>query len=164
MGHIINGHSWDILFLTIVQLVQWFNPLVWVLWQSLQDVHEYEADDYVLRGGTTLDEYRYLLIKKAVGAGTIVFANNFNHSLLKKRITMMCKKKSNPWQKAKALYAIPVALLALGAFATPEFANASKVVEKVVETKVTTPLQTETAMSSHVGRKVKNVTKPYNMS
>lgn len=129
-GHIISGHSWDVLLLTAVQLVQWFNPLVWLMGQSLQDVHEYEADDYVLRGGITLDEYRYLLIQKAVGASPYVLANNFNHSLLKKRIKMMCKKKSSPWQRAKALYTIPVALLALSAFATPEFKNASQAIDE----------------------------------
>ena len=34
---------------------------------------------------------------------------------------MMKKSKSNPWMKSKALYVIPVAALALSAFATPKF-------------------------------------------
>jgi len=34
---------------------------------------------------------------------------------------MMKKMKSNPWMKSKALYVIPVAALALSAFATPKF-------------------------------------------
>lgn len=34
---------------------------------------------------------------------------------------MMKKSKSNPWMKSKALYLIPVAALALSAFATPKF-------------------------------------------
>lgn len=34
---------------------------------------------------------------------------------------MMLQKKSNPWMRTKALYIIPVATLALSAFATPEF-------------------------------------------
>lgn len=36
---------------------------------------------------------------------------------------MMLKKKSNPWGRAKALYVIPVALVALSAFATSEFVS-----------------------------------------
>ena len=120
-GHIRCGHSWDVLLLTLTQMVQWWNPLVYVLGISLRDVHEYEADDYVLRQGVSAQGYQLLLIKKAVGSGSYAFANNFNHSLTKKRITMMKKSKSNPWMRSKALYVIPVAALALSAFATPKF-------------------------------------------
>ena len=120
-GHIKNRHSWDVVLLTLVQMVQWWNPLAYVLGISLRDVHEYEADDYVLRQGVSAQSYQLLLIKKAVGSGSYAFANSFNHSLTKKRITMMKKIKSNPWMRSKALYVIPVAALALSAFATPKF-------------------------------------------
>ena len=120
-GHIQNCHSWDVVLLTLVQMVQWWNPLAYVLGISLRDVHEYEADDYVLRQGVSAQNYQLLLIKKAVGSGSYAFANSFNHSLTKKRITMMKKIKSNPWMRSKALYVIPVAALALSAFATPKF-------------------------------------------
>lgn len=122
-GHIHNLHSFDILLLTLVEMLQWWNPLVYMLGMSLRDVHEYEADDYVLHQGVSLRDYQNLLIRKAVGASSYTFANNFNHSLTKKRITMMCKKKSNPWMRSKALYAVPMVAIALSAFATPAFVN-----------------------------------------
>lgn len=118
-GHIRCLHSLDILLLTFVEMLQWWNPLVYMLGVSLRDVHEYEADDYVLNQGIPLRDYQNLLIRKAVGASSYTFANNFNHSLTKKRITMMCKKKSNPWMRSKVLYAVPMVALALSAFATP---------------------------------------------
>ena len=121
MGHIQAHHSWDVVLLTLVQMLQWWNPLVYVLGISLRDVHEYEADDYVLRQGISAQSYQLLIIKKAVGSGSYAFANSFNHSLTKKRITMMKKSNSNPWMRSKALYVIPVAALALSAFATPKF-------------------------------------------
>ena len=121
MGHIQNHHSWDVVLLTLVQMLQWWNPLVYALGISLRDVHEYEADDYVLRQGVSAQAYQLLIIKKAVGSGSYAFANSFKHSLTKKRITMMQKIKSNPWMRSKALYVIPVAALALSAFATPKF-------------------------------------------
>ena len=120
-GHIRNRHSLDVLLLTLVEMLQWWNPLAYMLGISLRDVHEYEADDYVLSCGVSPTEYQLLLIKKAVGSGSYAFANNFNHSLTKKRITMMKKSKSNPWMRGKALYILPVATLALSAFATPKF-------------------------------------------
>ena len=122
-GHIHNLHSFDILLLTLVEMLQWWNPLVYMLGMSLRDVHEYEADDYVLHQGVSLRDYQNLLIRKAVGASSYTFANNFNHSLTKKRITMMCKKKSNPWMRSKALYAVPMVAIALSAVATPAFVN-----------------------------------------
>lgn len=121
MGHIQSRHSWDVVLLTLVQMLQWWNPLCYVLGISLRDVHEYEADNFVLEQGVSAQGYQLLLIRKAVGSGGYPFANSFNHSLTKKRITMMKKSKSNPWMKSKALYVIPVAALALSAFATPKF-------------------------------------------
>ncbi len=120
-GHIQGRHSWDVVLLTLVQMVQWWNPMCYMLGISLRDVHEYEADSYVLRQGVSAQGYQLLLIRKAVGSGGYPFANSFNHSLTKKRITMMKKSKSNPWMRARALYVIPVAALALSAFATPKF-------------------------------------------
>ena len=121
MGHIQSRHSWDVVLLTLVQMLQWWNPLCYVLGISLRDVHEYEADNFVLEQGISAQGYQLLLIRKAVGSGGYPFANSFNHSLTKKRITMMKKSKSNPWMRSKALYVIPVAALALSAFATPKF-------------------------------------------
>ena len=123
-GHIRARHSWDVLLLTLVEMLQWWNPLVYMLAISLRDVHEYEADDYVLRQGISARGYQMLVIKKAVGSGSYAFANNFNHSLTLKRITMMCKKsKSSAWMRARALYVIPAAALALSVFATPKIVS-----------------------------------------
>ena len=118
MGHVVNRHSWDVVLLNAVQVVQWFNPLAWHMSFSLRDVHEYEADDCVLRSGVAMRQYQTLLIRKAVGSSSYAFANSFNHSLIKKRLTMMLREKSNPWMLSKSLYVIPVALVALSAFAT----------------------------------------------
>lgn len=138
MGHIQNHHSLDIVLLNACQIIQWANPLVWVMAHSLRDVHEYEADDAVLRSGVSIHQYHNLLIKKAVGSSSYAFANSFNHSLLKKRITVMLKKKSNPWMRSKALYILPVAVVALSAFATPEFNNhANAGIEVINSGKVT---------------------------
>lgn len=137
MGHIQGRHSWDVVLLTLVQMLQWWNPLCYVLGISLRDVHEYEADNFVLEQGVSAQGYQLLLIRKAVGSGSYAFANSFNHSLTKKRITMMKKMKSNPWMRSKALYVIPVAALALSAFATPKFVAPIEETVTKLEGKVT---------------------------
>ena len=135
MGHIRHRHSWDILLLNVIQTVQWLNPLAWIIGISLRDVHEYEADDAVLSSGVNALQYQTLLIRKAVGSSSYAFANSFNHSLLTKRITMMLRKKSNPWMRTKALYIIPVAVVALSAFATPKLI---KKVDKIATAPIAT--------------------------
>ena len=83
-AHIRLRHSWDNLFVSFVEVLQWFNPCIWMLDYSLREVHEYEADASVLSHGVTLQNYQSLLIRKAMGTSSYAFANGFNHSLLKK--------------------------------------------------------------------------------
>ncbi len=128
-GHIIYRHSLDVCIISIIEVLQWFNPFVWILSSELRDVHEYEADRYVLEQGVNAHSYQMLLIKKAVGSVSYAFANSFNHSLLKNRITMMMKKKSNPWSRTKVLYVAPAAMLALSSFATTEFKNSANAID-----------------------------------
>lgn len=129
-AHILNLHSMDILFLTLVEAVQWWNPIAYMLGHSLRDVHEYEADDYVLHQGVSLQNYQALIVKKSLANTSYAFANNFNHSLIKKRIYMMNHPKSNPWLRSKVLYILPVMLVVLTAFATPKL---NEKVEEIVE-------------------------------
>ena len=134
IGHIRHHHSLDILLVNIIETIQWWNPLSWILASSLRDVHEFEADNEVRRSGVNIQEYQMLLIRKAVGSSSYAFANGFNHSLLKKRITMMLKSKSNPWMRTKALYIIPVATIAISVFATPELNNRADTIAEKVQT------------------------------
>ena len=112
-AHIACGHSWDVLWLSFVEVLQWFNPFVWMLSKEIQDIHEYEADLTVLRKGINARDYQLLIIQKVVGSGSYTFANNFNHSSLKKRITMMIKEKSNPWARLKYLYILPIVTICM---------------------------------------------------
>ena len=125
LAHIRLGHSWDLLLTDLCCFVQWFNPAAWLLKQELQAVHEYEADEAVLCAGVNAREYQLLLIKKAVGTRLYSMANSLNHSKLKKRITMMQRRKSSPWARAKLLYVLPLAAVAVVAFARPEVSGVS---------------------------------------
>ena len=133
MAHIHHRHSVDLLVADICIFFQWFNPGAWLLKQELQNVHEYEADETVINEGVNAKEYQLLLIKKAVGTRLYSMANSFNHSKLKKRITMMLKEKSNPWARLKYLYVLPLVAIAVTAFARPEI---SETMEEISVAKV----------------------------
>jgi Antirepressor regulating drug resistance, predicted signal transduction N-terminal membrane component len=113
-AHIAYGHSVELLLVDILSALQWFNPAIWMLRADLQELHEYEADDAVLRSGADLREYQYLLIRKAVGKSGYSVANSFNHSILKNRITMMSKAKSSLARGLRALYLLPLICLGIG--------------------------------------------------
>ena len=132
-AHICHRHSIDLLLADICIFFQWFNPGTWLLKQELQNIHEYEADETVINEGVNAKEYQLLLIKKAVGTRLYSMANSFNHSKLKKRITMMLKEKSSPWARLKYLYVLPLAAIAVTAFARPEI---SEKVEEISAVKV----------------------------
>ena len=122
-AHVIYGHSWDTMLMLAAETLQWFNPVVWMMETDMRCIHEYQADDYVLRQGINAKNYQLYLIKKAVGSRLQSFANGLNQSTLKKRIAMMCNKKSNKWAALKYMYLLPVGAFATVAFAHPEFTN-----------------------------------------
>ena len=120
MMHLRNHHTLDLLFMQIFLLVHWFNPVIWLLKRELQEIHEFEADNGVINTGIDATKYQLLLVKKAVGTRLYSMANGFNHSKLKKRITMMLKERTNRWARLKLLLAVPVMAGALYVFAQPE--------------------------------------------
>ncbi|HCO68242.1 MAG TPA: hypothetical protein DIT04_10875 [Dysgonomonas sp.] len=120
IAHIKHKHTYDNIFMELIFLIQWFNPAVWLLKRELKDIHEYQADIKVLESGIDATKYQLLLVKKAVGASSYTLANSFNHSKIKKRITMMLKEKSNKRALLKPLLLIPLCVTAIYAFARTE--------------------------------------------
>lgn len=119
LKHIACHHWVDLLIAQVVCIVNWFNPVAWLMRDELMLVHEYQADMAVIDHGHDTQEYQMLLIKKAVGARFPSLANSLNHSKLKKRITMMYKAKSGAGRKWKALAMVPMLALALGVTGVP---------------------------------------------
>ena len=117
-GHILLHHSWDIVFVEVLTALQWFNPVVWLLRRDLRTVHEYEADASVLSSGSDVSQYIQLLMRKAMGTKACTLTNGINNSVLKKRVTMIIKPKSNHWQWLRIAYLLP--LIAISLYASCE--------------------------------------------
>ena len=126
LGHIHNHHTFDLILTEVALILQWFNPAIWLMRRELQTIHEYEADEAVLDYGIDAKSYQLLLIKKAAGSRLQSITNSLHQSSIKKRITMMLKKKSNPWARAKYLLAVPVAALSVAVLSTPQASALSK--------------------------------------
>ena len=106
--HVKSRHSLDIAFFSLVTVLHWFNPLVWITFSELKLLHEYEADEGVINNGIDATQYQLLLVKKAVGEHRFSLANGFRHSKLKNRIAMMIKPQSSGWMRLAYVAILPV--------------------------------------------------------
>jgi hypothetical protein len=93
--------------------------------KSLKETHEYLADNQVISQGCSRAKYQLLIFEQHVGMNLFEFVNNFNHSLIKRRITMMTKGKSKSWAKSKFLLLVPVICFLVLAFANPKPATSA---------------------------------------
>jgi TonB family protein len=125
--HVNQQHSLDLILIEIMTIIQWFNPVVWFYRNSIKTVHEYLADEGVLLKGHNAIDYQKLLLAQSTGIQVNDLTNNFNHSLIKKRIIMMTKSKSTLFARLKLLTAMPVAFMLVVAF------TASPIVETIAQ-------------------------------
>lgn len=110
MVHINQRHSADVLFFEIVQVISWFNPILYFLKRDIKLLHEYLADEQTTVAGIEKHEYALFLIQHSFGAISNTLSNQiFNESLLKRRIKMLNKQKSGALAKFRLFLLVPVA-------------------------------------------------------
>ena len=111
--HIRQYHTLDLLMVELIIILQWFNPFAWFLGRSVKSVHEFLADEGVLKKGFGKSDYQFLILNEAMGLQINNLTNNFNVSLLKNRITMMTKTRSASWALIKVGFALPAIVAVL---------------------------------------------------
>ena len=107
LAHVRMKHSWDVILCDLTCHLLWCLPFVWMLRQDLVDVHEFQADEAVLQGGVTLEDYEHLLVRKAVPTQFIPIMNTLRRGAVKKRFAMMHSGQSSKWSRLKLLYLVP---------------------------------------------------------
>lgn len=117
--HIRLKHSLDVLLAELYIACFWFNPLTYYFRKSLKSIHEFQADDAVLKGGTKTSSYMLLLMQSLEMQKPNNLYNYFNQSLLKKRVMMMTKPKSNGISKLSYILILPVCGFLISAFTSP---------------------------------------------
>ena len=116
-AHINLRHSPDILMTDVLTAFQWYNPFVWMLGTDLRGIHEYEADEAVLKHGIDATQYQLFLIMKSAADHGYTLANCLWSGTIKNRIKMMIKRKTKAASSLKALLLIPIIGLSLAATA-----------------------------------------------
>ena len=107
LAHVRMRHSWDVILCDLTCRLLWCLPFAWMLRQDLVDVHEFQADEAVLRGGVTLEDYEHLLVRKAVQTQILPIMNTLRRGAVKKRFAMMHSVRSSRWSRLKLLYLAP---------------------------------------------------------
>lgn len=119
--HAEQKHSLDILFVELVKIVFWFNPIVWLMKHEIRQNHEFLADLEVLKTTKDITHYQNLLLAFSSNAAYVNLANAINYSSIKKRLTVMKTQTSKRVVWAKSLMLIPLsALLIYGCSETEE--------------------------------------------
>ncbi|GAB3170292.1 M56 family metallopeptidase [Telluribacter humicola] len=133
LAHVQQRHSLDILLVEVLRVLFWFNPVLLLYKQSLQQVHEYLADQQA----PNRDRYAGFLVSYALGTPAAPLVNQFfNSSLLKDRIKMLYKNPNSRWSLGKY-----VAVATLTVFASLLAASCERDASKVEETIQKAPAQ-----------------------
>lgn len=120
--HIRQKHSIDLLLIELLTVIQWFNPFVWLYKHAIKANHEYLADQGVLDGGYNKISYQNLLLNQVFGMQINYLTNNFNNSLIKRRLTMMSNIKNSKIPVWKYIFLVPVTL-GIAMFITISFSS-----------------------------------------
>ena len=123
LAHVRMRHSWDVILSDLTCRLLWCLPFAWMLRQDLVDVHEFQADEAVLHGGVTLEDYEHLLVRKAVQTQILPIMNTLRRGAMKKRFAMMHNGPSSRWSRLKLLYLVPALAACLWVSAQAEEYN-----------------------------------------
>ncbi len=123
--HIRENHWFDLMVVEIMSIFLWFNPFIWFFERSIKQNHEYLADEGVIAQGYNVGRYHSVLINQLMGMEVIGITNNLNYSLNAKRLKMMKKSKTPKLKALHVIWALPVIIFLLAAFAEPRYETAS---------------------------------------
>lgn len=125
-AHLQQKHTLDILFIEVLQIVFWFNPLLVLFKKAIKLNHEFLADEAVNKQFDSVTAYQKLLLNFASNKNTIELASNLNYLITKKRLIMMTKKESRFKMVLKVLLVSFVCVISLFVFSSETIAQKVK--------------------------------------
>jgi beta-lactamase regulating signal transducer with metallopeptidase domain len=134
LSHVRQRHSWDILFIELLQVFYWFNPTYIFYKKAIQLNHELQADDTVIKIHGDIPGYQHLLLDKIQHQHIIRLTSSFNYFITKKRLTMMTKSSNRTRMTCLQLALLPLFLCAIFLFSGRTYAQDKKTSEKKART------------------------------
>ena len=115
-AHIEQRHSLDIIFIELLIVFCWFNPVLYLYRRKIKQNHEFQADEAVLKKDNNVTRYQNILISIISKSGSTGLASSFNYSTIKKRFIMMKKVTSQRKARCRKTLLLPALLLAICMF------------------------------------------------
>ncbi|HAI40756.1 MAG TPA: hypothetical protein DCM40_22970, partial [Maribacter sp.] len=130
--HAKEWHSLDVLFIELLQVLFWFNPLIYVFKRSIKLNHEFLADSAVIKGQENQLQYQNTLLSYLSNDNfhthqSVGIANAINYSSIKKRFIIMKKQTSKRGILIRSVLVFPLMVLLLVSFSSrsTEYINGS---------------------------------------
>ncbi len=126
--HIRQRHTVDIIIAELVLIFQWFNPFAWIYRKEIESNLEFLTDDQVVQyNKVDKKSYQLSLLKVTAPHLPLRVTNNYNQSILKTRIAMMNKKRSNLHTAWKYFFLLPVLAILAASLNEPLTASAKQI-------------------------------------
>ncbi|WP_442265963.1 peptidoglycan DD-metalloendopeptidase family protein [Tenacibaculum sp. ZS6-P6] len=122
--HVDFKHTLDLLITELYIILFWFNPFVYYFRKSLKSVHEFQVDkEVLLTNKINISDYLKVLRKEINSKTNIKLYSYFKQPIIKKRLEMISKNKTNSFKKIKYLILIPIISICLLSFNQDDFNN-----------------------------------------
>jgi beta-lactamase regulating signal transducer with metallopeptidase domain len=146
--HAKQKHALDILCIEILQIIFWFNPLLYFIKKDIKLNHEFLADQAVLQKGIDSTTYKQTLLAFSSDANEPQLVNTFNYSSsrlinlfftkefgqVKKRFNVMTSKTSKQAIWLRSLILLPILAILIYSFSQKEVVEKEvAVVDKIQE-------------------------------
>ena len=116
LAHIQERHSWDKMFINIVLIVFWCNPIFWLIRKELSMIHEFIADKRAVEDGDTA-AFASMILVASYPKHRFSITNNFFYSPIKRRLIMLTKKQNSRINYFSRLAVLPLLVIVFAAFA-----------------------------------------------
>jgi beta-lactamase regulating signal transducer with metallopeptidase domain len=108
--HVRQRHSVDIIFMEMLCVIAWFNPVFHLIKKELKAIHEFLADQYAVSEN---DRYAYaeLLVMESIRNRQLSMGNPFFQSHIKRRIAMITQFSQSKYGYLSRIMALPLACI-----------------------------------------------------
>ena len=125
IAHVQQRHSWDKMFINIILIVFWSNPVFWLIRKELSMIHEFIADKQAVEDGDTA-AFAAMILHATYPQKNFYITNNFFYSPIKRRLMMLTKNQHPRMNYISRLLVLPLLVIVFGAFNIKIANNISK--------------------------------------
>jgi len=115
IAHVKEKHSYDKIFMNLVLIFFWINPIFWLMRKELYMIHEFIADKEALED-SDINAFAEMILQTVYPGQNFSVGNRFFYSPLKRRIMMLTKNKNPKVSYYSRLLVLPLAAIVFFAF------------------------------------------------